>query len=189
MAYTINIPGANDIPAQSQPLMRDNFNDIAVALAVDHVGFNNAAQGQHAKISFSGAGIAPATLFGLYATGAAMFLRNNGTNINITGRGFTLDTNGYTYLPSGLLIKFGLGTTVLAGGIYSLQVDMHAIGAHYSQRPFLQITPLAETGGGTLNRYALLMPLYTAQYFTIQSYDGAGATAVATFSWMAIGTV
>lgn len=124
MAYTTNIPAATDIPAQSQPLMQNNCNEIATALAVDHGPFNAATEGEHVKISFTGAGTVPATNFGIYATAAAMLLRNNGTNYDIT----TLTNSivgggagqGSVTLPSGLIIKFGkeqgsnLGTVTIA---------------------------------------------------------------------------
>lgn len=112
MAYTINIPAAIDIPAQSQPLMQDNCNQIATALAVDHGPFNSGAtEGEHVKISFTGAGVVPATNFGLYATGAAMLLRNNGVNFDITTLVNSIVAGGVGQasltLPCGIIIKFG----------------------------------------------------------------------------------
>ena len=123
MAYTINIPGAADIPAQSRPLMQDNCNQVATALAVDHSPFNAATEGQHVKISFTGDGIAPATNFGIYATGAAMLLRNNTANLDITTLVNSIVAGGTGQgsltLPCGLILKFGkaqgsnVGTTTI----------------------------------------------------------------------------
>lgn len=195
MAYNQNIPAATDLLSISQGDIQANFQSLYATILANHASFSpNADFGKHTMVQLVPRAAALAGNPGFWAnSGSAndIMIRNNaGNDINITTRGFTLNTNGYTYLPSGLLLKFGMATTALAGGIYTKTVNMDAIAAHYSQRPFLQITPLADiSGSGTLNRLALLRPDYTSAQFTIQSYDGTGHTEVATFSWLAIGTV
>jgi hypothetical protein len=111
MAYTTNIPAATDIPAQSQTLMQQNCTELQTAISRNHEPLGNANSGQHINIEFTGVGTVPTTNFGLYATGAAMLLRNAGTNFDITTFTNSIvaggEGQGSVTLPSGLIIKFG----------------------------------------------------------------------------------
>lgn len=184
MAYTPNIPAAGDIPAQSQPLMQDNCNQIATALAVDHGPFNAGTEGQHVKISFTGAGTVPATPFGIYATAAAMLLRNNGTNIDITTKAFNTATNGYCYLPCGLLIKFGRSTTN-AGGHLAVPINLNAIGVNYNAVPFVFVSGTVD---GVGNSIVVCVRTLTSAALNVNTRTTTGVHVDAPFQWMAIGT-
>jgi hypothetical protein len=123
MPYNQNIPQSFTIPSQDQPIILANFVEIATALSVDHGSFNAVTEGQHNKISFTGTGAVPATNFGIYATGAAMLLRNNGINFDITTLTNSIVNGsagqGSVTLPCGLILKFGrtqgsnVGTTTI----------------------------------------------------------------------------
>lgn len=54
MAFTFNsgIPGPNDLPSESQPLILQNFSSDSGIWAVDHIGFNTANGGTHEQITF-----------------------------------------------------------------------------------------------------------------------------------------
>lgn len=111
MPYNPNIPQSYTIPAQDQPLILANFAQIDTSFSIDHSALGAATTGQHNKISFTGSGAVPATNFGLYATAAAMLLRNAGTNYDITTLTNSIagggEGQGSVTLPSGLIIKFG----------------------------------------------------------------------------------
>lgn len=130
MAYTINIPLATDIPAQSQPLMLDNCNEIAAALAIDHGAFNTVEQGEHAKVSFVNGipGAWPAGVTnGLYATADGIFTHSAAGDFNITANiataYATADFAGPVYatrLASGAIIKYGRVQKLNADGLKDL---------------------------------------------------------------------
>lgn len=52
MAYTLNIPQASDLISDSQPKIRDNFNQANTSFAIDHYAFadTTAQNGQHKVI-------------------------------------------------------------------------------------------------------------------------------------------
>jgi hypothetical protein len=199
MAYTTNIPAATDIPAQSQPLLQENCNTIATVFAVDHAAFNDDAEGDHVKISFTGAGTAPTTDFGLYATAAAMFLRNDGTNINISYNSFTAPdytgdtvtiTYGYFYLPCRLLVKLGTNYTTAAGHIAdNINLDAAALGSAYTAVPFCLVcgaqTPMTSSGGGT-NIFTSIRYL-TSSALNIDTRSSAGTAVAGSVQWITVG--
>ena len=126
MPYTPNIPQPTDLPSQSQGQILQNFQAINTAFGINHVGFNTADEGKHAEITFpvGPLGGQPFTYLageiGLQSLNQLptsipdiWMTRGLGTAIPITGR--LPATTGWTYLPSGLLIKWGTGTAVGAG--------------------------------------------------------------------------
>ncbi len=126
MPYTPNIPQPTDLPSQSQALILGNFQTLDTDWNVNHVDFNTADSGKHAQITFPAGPLAgqPFTYLageiGLQLLNQAptnipdiWMTRGLGVAIPITGR--LPATTGWTYLPSGLLIKWGTGTAVAAG--------------------------------------------------------------------------
>lgn len=118
MAFPYNnaIPQATDFPAQSQPLMLQNFNSTDLILQVDHMSFTEAPAGAHNKVSFinSAATAWPVGVtYGLYATAAGIFAYTPGGNNNFTevthvvAAGALAGDVYTTTLPSGLIIKSG----------------------------------------------------------------------------------
>lgn len=118
MAYNENIPQATDNPSQSQSQILDNFQEISIAFNTNHGNFNSANQGKHAFLQMPEQSSAPATSaneMALYTKESAltsvaeMFIRkeSNGNEIEFTS--FLGATNGWTRLPSGILLKWGTG--------------------------------------------------------------------------------
>ena len=115
MAYTSNIPTASQRLKDSQPLIQANFNEIATALGINHGPFNTVNVGKHLFLQMPIQTVAPATNtteMGLYTktgitTNPEMYVRraNNGTEIEFTGS--LQATDGWTRLPSGILLKWG----------------------------------------------------------------------------------
>lgn len=118
MAYQNNIPQPNDKLRISQADIQENFNRIDAWVQVDHVQFDAADEGKHnsstyveqnSNLSFdtNEIGVFNAvpdtigTLSGL--TSNELHARKaSGSSIPFTASG-----NGWTYLPSGYIMKFG----------------------------------------------------------------------------------
>ena len=118
MAYNPNVPDpASQRFKDSQPLILGNFQDIGTGFNLNHVAFNNGVDtGKHKFLQMPVQASAPttnATEMGLYTKTSTrtlqpeMFVRRqtNGTEIEFTG--CLAATNGWTILPSGILLKWG----------------------------------------------------------------------------------
>lgn len=127
--YTNNIPQPADNPATSQDQILQNFQVLDTAFTQDHGSYNAPNQGQHKQITFP---VGPLTgqpfaylvgQIGLQSLNQAptarpdiWMSRGTGTAFPITG--YSIGAGGYsgwTYLPSGCLMAWGLGT-ISAGG-------------------------------------------------------------------------
>lgn len=124
MAYNPNIPQPTDLLSQSQSDILDNFQALQTLIDVNHVDFASADQGKHKWCSFPVQGGSPGTL----ATEVAVFSRvstlttnnelcieyqSNGTVVEMTSMSAT--NNGWSFLPSGILLKWGTATAAGAG--------------------------------------------------------------------------
>lgn len=125
MGYNPNIPQSTDILSQSQGDILGNFQALDVWVVVDHVDFGSPDEGKHNKVTFVVQSPAPSFLggeIGLYnflspLTGVDELYIANQAGITTQLSASTLSTNanpgnnvsGWTYLPSGILLKWGNG--------------------------------------------------------------------------------
>jgi hypothetical protein len=129
MAYA-NIPQATDQLSQSQADLLANFQALQVLIDVNHVDFASGDQGKHKWITWPVQGAAPAFAAGevgaynLLSTVTSideLFLNkivSGGAAVQIPMTASILSTNnspglnvvGWTYLPSGVLLKWGQGS-------------------------------------------------------------------------------
>jgi len=140
MTYTHSIPVSGDTLGSTRDRIRGNFEQIAIVEAVNHVAFNDVGEGKHKylqmpEVAVSGAGV-PVTL-----ANEAGFYSKNGTNPiepNLWFRGQTngyeyqlthadqtniasfankagVNDSGWTFLPGGLLLQYGLRTVAAKG--------------------------------------------------------------------------
>lgn len=119
----------NNVPLSGQSLgvtrvpINQNFSVIDTAFSVDHVDYNDPNQGKHDKVTMpvqaasptSGAG--EVVLFSRTSTltsvpEMAFRRQSNGAVVEFTSA--SLAATGWSYLPSGLLIKWGNGNTLAA---------------------------------------------------------------------------
>lgn len=115
MAYNENIPKASQNPSQSQGQILDNFLEINTAFNTNHGNFNAGNQGKHSFLQMPEQSSPPPTganEMALYTKEssltslAEMFIRReNGTEIEFTSS--LGAANGWTRLPSGILLKWG----------------------------------------------------------------------------------
>lgn len=125
MPYNPNIPQPNDTFAKSQKDILNNFISIYDSFRVDHIEFNFINGGMHAKASFNEQSTTPlfaGNMFALYAIEPTLPLPETGrtelvlhnqmgltfTQTLITGR--QAAATGWTLMPSGILIKWGVAT-------------------------------------------------------------------------------
>lgn len=176
MVYTTNIPQPTDNPSSvSRQQFLDNFNDISTALAINHVGFNDADQGKHNFAQMPEQGAAPTTAVNegaIYtkevSSASQLFYReeNSGDERQITSAFVAANPGSFT-LPGGLIAKWATatmsGTSIL-------------INTGFSSLYTVQISPR----GDTTNNFAWAT---SAANFNILT-DNANTTQI---SWLAIG--
>lgn len=166
-AYNATIPQATDIPAQSQPQLLANFDAINLIVDINHYTFNAGANaGKHKFLQLPVQVAAPAiaaTELGLYTllnadtTLNEMYIRrSSGSQIPFTA--FSIDApasifaTGYTWLPSGMLLKFGTVTTtaVPVGGFpFTFEIDVSAAPAFVNRPLAVTLTPLVPSAGSS----------------------------------------
>ncbi len=123
--YNNNIPQPGDFPSQSQSQILQNFQQLDTAWAVNHVDFNTADQGKHAKVTFPIQSPAPAFLVGeiglfnqnAYPTSVPDLWLTRGTGSAFPMTGYSIDVSGqsgWTYYPSGVLYAWGQVQVVAA---------------------------------------------------------------------------
>lgn len=124
MAYT-DVPLGNQRIKDTQAPIRTNFSDLQTAFNVNHVALNAGADvGKHKFLTLPQQGSAPGatasemTIFNqIYAltNNNQIFVKRGsaGTPFPITSSGGTSGVagDGWSFLPSGLVAKWGVGTT------------------------------------------------------------------------------
>ena len=128
MAYQPNIPAATDQLSKSQADIQGNFQAIKTLVDVNHEDFASPAAGKHKQIDFTDQSsnlpiTAAATTEVLYlateiapfvALGQQLYLKNPaGTRIPITASSQL--SNGFTYLPSGIIMLWGFKNSLPIG--------------------------------------------------------------------------
>lgn len=115
-----NVPLNGQSLAYTKPLIAGNFTVIDSAFSIDHVSYNTTGAGKHNKVTMPVQSVTPATLaneVALFSRTSTLslipemaFRRNtNGTVIEFTSS--LGATDGWTRLPSGILLKWGVIVT------------------------------------------------------------------------------
>ena len=116
MAFLSTIPQATDRIKDSQPQILANFVAIPTLLEINHVGFvGGSDDGKHIKVDFTNSATHPLVDAGqilLYNNSNELYVKKAGA-LAVEGIPFTKSSNavaGYSYLASGLLIRWGVST-------------------------------------------------------------------------------
>jgi hypothetical protein len=129
MAYNPNIPQGGDRPKDSQPQILANFTGIKTLVDVDHATFDLANQGMHNKVTLPVQAVAPALAAnnGFYnflhpATAKNQTYIHNQTFAGtsdipmsasiLSSAAPVLGMNGWTYLPSGVIMRWDTSAVV-----------------------------------------------------------------------------
>lgn len=195
MPYNQNIPQATDQISDSQNDLLNNFQSIKTLIDVNHVTFDDPNEGKHAFVEMPQQVAAPATALGevgLYCLASAYGANaptlvyrkeNSGTAVEIASA--NLANPGWTFLPSGLLLKWGAANAVAANGagvvVYPAGAGIPAFGTVYA-------TYLMATGGNNNSILYVDTTNNTTQvgYYSQARYVGAPFVSY-TFNYLTIG--
>jgi hypothetical protein len=190
----------NDVPLAGQTLnatradINDNFNVISNAFAVDHVNYNAAGQGKHKKVTFPVQGATPSPIDAgdnvLYSflyptTNKNELYVHKQTSAGTANIPFTasilsestpiLATPGWTYLPSGILLRWdyisGNGSSIITlptgiGGCPPFSNTIYAV--------FLtSVAPSASDTNDAVRLNAILNSSQFSVYFSPRTTTGA----------------
>ena len=192
MAYNPNIPGANDLPSVSQGQIQTNFADIQTLIDVNHVNFASSDRGKHKFITLPVQGSTPAFSvgeIGLYNK-AAFTTLNELFIVNSAGTATPMTASlkagaGWSYLPSGILIKWGNG---VANGLTTVTFNTGATIPAFTQIFSIQVCTAytnASDGNGFVRLNNFLAPW---TQFTVYGSARTTVTNQAVgFEYLAIG--
>ena len=127
MTFNAAIPAATDLISQSQSQIQTNFSQSNTAFGIDHTAFDVVSnQGKHKKSTYVEQAADPATSaneVALYSKDLAavstLFLRkeSNGTVVQMSGQDPTAAAAGSTFLPGGIIMKWGTVSAATANPI------------------------------------------------------------------------
>jgi hypothetical protein len=193
--YTNNIPQPTDDPSQSQNQILENFQVLDAAFTINHGPYNGPNEGKHLQLTMpTKANPAYTYLAGeiglqvrnaLPSSQADIWLtRGAGVTYPMTGYkdGGTNVANGWTYLPSGVLIAWGRAT-IPAGVLvvtYAAELTNFPGFSTFWGPPQLTLINAAATATNFLYLQA-----FTQTTFTVRTNAATGAAN--DVSWMAIG--
>lgn len=211
MPYDSNVPLAPQKLSASQPIMLGNFGAIQTVIQVDHVDFNTSDQGKHERVSLPVQ--SPAPTFAAGEVGLYSFLNtrtaknelyvnklNQVTTTQIPATASILsvtsaptpNSTGWTYLPSGILMKWGSATVTSTSG-FPVQVVTFPASANipvFSSIFSMQIT-VSTSGSVDNNKFVILQSFALGgTTFAVIAVDRSSLVtsyATATFQYLAIG--
>ncbi len=200
--YNNGIPAANNNPSVDQPNMQTNTDSIDSIINVDHYSFETNFDGTHKQVQLKNAaginGAIPAGLQGvgfetLYSsatagTGQLWYVQGaNATGIQLTGPGTpTPSTNGYTFLPGGILMQWGRRIQAFASGsttgTENFPIAFPNACFVVTTTPFVTFASLPSSQASINVRTSSLANLtnFNWQFYT-------GSNAYTGFDWIAIG--
>lgn len=128
MTFKPSIPQPGDLISQSQVDILNNFTSIGTAFDVNHVDFNQSGAGKHFKVEMPNQSPGPTGVAGqatIYANGGDIWaIKGAGTAYQLTdgasGNVDSTSTNGSSFLPGGMIIKWG--TSTIIGGTNNIGV-------------------------------------------------------------------
>lgn len=209
MAYQANIPQPNNLLSQSQDDILNNFQAIQTLIGVNHVNFNDADQGKHKWITFpqqgatppAGSGFNPGEL-GMYnaiysvSTQNELFINktNQATVVQVPSTASILSVNsapsaiaaGYTYLPSGILLRWG--TVIGATGLATLSLGTNStVGPVPAQILTVQLTPYDPSAGDVNFAVRLANIISNSQFNVYISSRTNTGPATGSYTYLVVG--
>tara|TARA_R110002126_G_scaffold51939_1_gene141835 strand:+ start:7947 stop:8522 length:576 start_codon:yes stop_codon:yes gene_type:complete len=132
MAYDNNIPVSGNTLGGTRQQINSNFADIDTHFQVNHVDFETSGAGKHTFLQMPEQSSAPTTAAnegGVYTKEAdsesCLFYRRegDGAELQLTTAASTVNaTEGMSFLPGGLLMKWGIVATPGASGTVTFSV-------------------------------------------------------------------
>lgn len=194
MPYQQNIPLATDQGSQSQADLLGNFQAIFTLIDEDHYIFGDPNEGKHKRVMLPAQAVPPVTGVTEMAffAGPSIYTGNTELGYRREGNGAIVDCTssepaiaGWTFLPSGILLKWGQATTTNAGPdtiAFPVAANIPAFNNVYN----IQLTPLQP--GAVDSDVAVRLVGYTAADFDVWgSYRTVASNIAMLFTYLAIG--
>lgn len=208
MAYISNIPQSTDLFSASQPQILGNFGAIKTLIDINHVDFADATnQGKHNFVSFFPQSSTPTLnnttdviAYGMISSltsqneifiskvnQATVTLIQSTASILSTTSAPAIFSSGWTYMPSGILLKWG--ANISANGVTVITFPTGSnIPAFTAPNGCQTVIAQIATGGTSDVDEAVRLTAVTNTGFTVygSARTTAGAKAI-TFTYLAIG--
>jgi hypothetical protein len=187
------VPQSNQTLAQTQAPILNNFITIDQVFGVDHVTFNTFNAGFHNKVTLPVQTMVPMGVAGagvLYYYNNILYFNNNNTTpipitlSNIASVGPSGLANGWTYLPSGFILKWGNLGFIQAGVAKTVNFPTLDAGAiAIPAFPTACVGALAiGTSSGNPNQVIAVQGV-TATTITVYNKPISGTPATTVFFW------
>lgn len=194
MSYQPNIPQATDLISVSQNDILNNFKAIGTAFDVNHVDFNATGAGKHFKVEMPNQTVDPTPPGGqstIYSkSGDIWAIRGAGTPYQLTNAvnatPAIFGNAGSTFLPGGLILKWGNRTGVTDQSAIIFSVDSSA----FINNCFQVWVSLYNVGNATVaNTFVSVVPasVTTTQFIVTCSQRTAQVATPCSFAYLAIG--
>lgn len=194
MAYNNAIPQANDSLKNSQSQLLANFQAIKTLIDVNHETFGSANEGKHKWVTFPVQGAVTATAAGevnMYSANGAisgvpeLWIQKQSAATAFEFTSSLGATNGWTRLPSGILLKWGTLSTTTYNTKETIAFPVGATIPVFSNIYSVQVTT-ATAESASPNQVVILgnFTTTTLNVFARQLLGIGGATA---FTFFAIG--
>lgn len=191
MSY-VPVPASGaSIPATDGPQILANFQSIQTAFDINHVDFNDANAGKHKFITFpvqTSAPVIAAGDIGVFSENSALTTQNELFITNSVGTTYPVTaslpaTSGWCYLPSGLLMKWGVnagnGDTVIP---FPVAATIPVFNNVYTTQVCDTFNSAADTD--TYVRHTSTSTVTIRVFCSARTTTGAAATS---FNWLVIG--
>lgn len=173
MTYNPNIPKPTDPFSQSQGQIKTNFAQADTLFDVNHVKFDDPTavdRGKHRKVDMlqiapPGVAVSQMVFYNKLVSGISnLFYQRDGsaTEIQMTAANPNVATTGETFLPGGLLLKWGS-----TSGTGDDSVTFAGLGlSNFPNNGFVVLTQVVNAGGGpaTVNQFVSVRGITTTGF-------------------------
>jgi len=192
MSYNPIPPSSGGTLVGTRDQIRTNFTLIQSNFDINHEDYGVGANaGKHKFMQMPQQSSAPTTAAGdialyskLVSSIPRLFLRqeSSGTEIQMSGINPSAATNGYTFLPGGLLLQWGIKTPLSSTGTVTFATS----NINFPNNCFNVSCTLISSPGGTSssNTIAPITATVTGNGF---NYSYTGSSSYVAFYWQAIG--
>lgn len=187
-----SVPQAGQYLGQTQPDILNNFNIIESGWIVDHVDWGITGAGWHNKVTFPVQTSAPTFAtgqIGLYnlantLTGANELNIQKGTAAAIPMTAALANQNGWSYLPSGILLVWGT-SSALGNTTTTITFPAGANIPAFNNIFSMQIT--TNNGSNSVPNQLVSLGNYTTTNFVVYNRQLVGSSSTVNFTYLAIG--
>jgi hypothetical protein len=195
--YKPNIPQPADIMSQSQNDILENFQQINTVFAVNHVAFEAAGEGKHTQVTLpenpapTNTAAAEANIYAQLSAitnNTELYWQREGNGTRIEWTGLLAQTNGWTRLPSGILLKWGNAPSVGFDStvVYPAGGGIEAF-ANIPNNPFITLVVASPGAPGVSVVANVIGGSQTRLQFQFSVFDTDGSAFVANINYLSIG--